>query len=211
MIGAQDITGLILAGGRGTRMGGVDKGLQPFQGRPLALHTLIRLQMGGGVGKIMISANRNLPSYASLGVPVWPDSLDNFAGPLAGFLTGLTHCETPFMLTVPCDTPLLPLDLASRLALALETANADIAMAAAPDAGQDNPLPMRPQPIFCLLRITLLDSLTRFIQSGRRKVDAWTALHQTVLVPFDLPSDSVQAFFNTNTLAELQQLEGSAP
>lgn len=209
MIPAQDITGLILAGGRGSRMGGVDKGLQTFNGMPLALHTLTRLQMGGGVGQIIINANRNLAAYESFGASVWPDGLADYAGPLAGFLTGLEHCETPFLVTVPCDTPLLPLDLVPRLAAALEAENADIAMVAAPEPGKDGQVRLRPQPVFCLLRIELLESLVRFTQAGGRKIDAWTALHKTALVPFDLPSDDPRAFFNANTLADLQQLENS--
>lgn len=211
MIPAQDMTGLILAGGRGSRMGGVDKGLQTFNGMPLALHTLTRLQLGGGVGEIMINANRNLAAYESFGVPVWPDGLADYAGPLAGFLTGLERCETPYLLTVPCDTPLLPMDLASRLAVGLEGDDADIAMAAAPEKDRDGQLQLRAQPVFCLLRIGLLESLVRFTQDGGRKIDAWTALHKTVLVPFNAPGDHPQAFFNANTLAELHQLEGSTP
>ena len=108
-----DVTGLILAGGRGSRMGGVDKGLQNFNGMPLALHTLLRLQPQ--VGEVMINANRNLAAYESFGVPVWPDVLADYAGPLAGFLTGLERCETRWLVTVPCDTPLFPLDLVERL------------------------------------------------------------------------------------------------
>ena len=211
MILAHDITGLILAGGRGSRMGGVDKGLQTFNGMPLALHTLTRLQLSGGVGTVMINANRNLAAYESFGVPVWPDGLADYAGPLAGFLTGLERCETPYLLTVPCDTPLLPFDLANRLAAALEAEDADIAMAAAPEAGRDGQMQLRTQPVFCLLRIELLESLVRFTQDGGRKIDAWTALHKTAVVPFDAPGDNPQAFFNANTLAELHQLEGSAP
>ena len=211
MILAHDITGLILAGGRGSRMGGVDKGLQTFNGMPLALHTLTRLQLSGGVGTVMINANRNLAAYESFGVPVWPDGLADYAGPLAGFLTGLERCETPYLLTVPCDTPLLPFDLANRLAAALEAEDADIAMAAAPEAGRDGQMQLRTQPVFCLLRIELLESLVRFTQDGGRKIDAWTALHTTAVVPFDAPGDNPQAFFNANTLAELHQLEGSAP
>ncbi|MDD3936058.1 molybdenum cofactor guanylyltransferase MobA [Rhodoferax sp.] len=210
MISAQDMTALILAGGRGSRMGGVDKGLQNFMGLPLALHTLTRLQMGGGVGQIMINANRNLAAYESFGVPVWPDVLADYAGPLAGFLTGLERCETPYLLTVPCDTPLLPLDLAQRLAQALEAEDADIAMAAAPEAGKDGQMQVRTQPVFCLLRTGLLESLVRFTQDGGRKIDAWTALHRTAVVAFDAPGDDPQAFFNANTLAELQQLESRA-
>lgn len=99
------MTGLILAGGRGSRMGGVDKGLQTFNGMPLALHTLTRLQLGGGVGEIMINANRNLAAYESFGVPVWPDGLADYAGPLAGFLTGLERCETPTCSLFPATRP----------------------------------------------------------------------------------------------------------
>lgn len=192
-------------------MGGVDKGLQTFNGMPLALHTLTRLQLGGGVGPVMINANRNLAAYESFGVAVWPDGLADYAGPLAGFLTGLERCETPYLLTVPCDTPLLPLDLASRLAHALEAEEAEIAMAAAPEVGRDGLLQLRTQPVFCLLRVELLESLVHFTQNGGRKIDAWTALHKTALVAFDAPDDNPQAFFNANTLAELHQLEGGHP
>ena len=118
MIEASGVTGVVLAGGRGARMGGVDKGLQNFGGMPLALHTLLRLQPQ--VGAAMINANRNLAAYESFGVPVWPDGLADYAGPLAGFLTGMERCETPCLVTVPCDTPLFPLDLVTRLAGALE-------------------------------------------------------------------------------------------
>ena len=128
MIARDEITGLILAGGRGARMGGVDKGLQNHLGTPLALHALLRL--GPQVGEIMINANRNLGAYESMGVPVWPDSLPDYAGPLAGFLTGLERCETPYLVTVPCDSPRFPLDLVERLADGLESQQAEIALAA---------------------------------------------------------------------------------
>ena len=200
-IPASDITGLILAGGRGSRMGGVDKGLQNFNGMPLALHTLLRLQPQ--VGHLMVNANRNLAAYESFGVPVWPDVLSDYAGPLAGFLTGLERCETQWLLTVPCDTPLFPPDLVARLAQAADRDDAEIAMAAARE--EDGQL--RAQPVFCLLRLELLESLVRFTQGGGRKIDAWTAQHKTVLVPFDAPGDDPRAFFNANTLAELHQLE----
>lgn len=198
------ITGLILAGGRGSRMGGTDKGLQNFRGLPLALQTLMRLQLQSlPLQEVLINANRNLSAYESLGVPVWPDSIDGFAGPLAGFLTGLERCETPLLLTVPCDTPLFPLDLAERLHAALIAQNADLAMAAAPEADGT----VRPQPVFCLLKTDLLDSLVQFTHQGGRKIDAWTGQHRCAIVPFDLPGDSAHAFANANTLAELQQLE----
>ena len=201
---APAITGLILAGGRGSRMGGSDKGLQNFHGLPLALQTLMRLQLQSlPLQEVLINANRNLAAYESLGVPVWPDSIDGFAGPLAGFQTGLERCETPLMLTVPCDTPLFPLDLVERLYEAMDTQDADLAMAAAPEADGT----VRPQPVFCLLKTDLLESLVKFTQGGGRKIDAWTAQHRCAIVPFDLPGDSPQAFANANTLAELQQLE----
>lgn len=200
MINPQDITGVVLAGGRGSRMGGADKGLQNFNGMPLALNALMRLQLQ--VGHCMLNANRNLAAYESFGVPVWPDGLSDYAGPLAGFLTALEHAETPWLATVPCDSPLFPLDMVGRLAETLVRENAEIAMVAArEDDGQ-----LRAQPVFCLLRTELLESLTRFTQGGGRKIDAWTAQHTTVLVPFDAAGDDPRAFVNANTLAELQQL-----
>lgn len=204
-IAPGEITALILAGGRGSRMGGVDKGLQYVSGRPLALHTLLRLQaqQGGRIGEVMINANRNLAAYEAFGVPVWPDSLPDFAGPLAGFMTGLERCETPYLLTVPCDTPRFPMDLSVRLADALAREEAEIAMAAARE--EDGQL--RTQPVFCLLRAELLESLMAFTQAGGRKIDRWTAQHKTVIVPFDAPGDDSRAFFNANTLAELHTLE----
>ncbi|MDP1657131.1 MAG: molybdenum cofactor guanylyltransferase MobA [Hylemonella sp.] len=205
MIAPEEITGLILAGGRGSRMGGVDKGLQNLNGMPMALHTLLRLQMQ--TGQVMINANRNLAAYESFGVPVWPDVLADYAGPLAGFLTGLERCETPYLATVPCDTPRFPLDLVPRLAEALEREDADIAMAAAPEQDKDGQTKVRTQPVFCLLRVELLESLVDFTHKGGRKIDAWTALHKTVIVPFDQPGDDPLAFSNANTLAELKQLE----
>ncbi len=201
----EAVTGLILAGGRGTRMGGTDKGLQNFRGLPLALHTLMRLQMQQGqpMAEVMINANRNLSAYEAFGTAVWPDTLDGFAGPLAGFMTGLERCETPLLLTVPCDTPLFPLDLVQRMHQALRHEQADLAMAAAcEEDGQ-----LRAQPVFCLMRVELLDSLVAFTHQGGRKIDAWTALHRTVLVPFNEPHDSAQAFLNANTAAQLQSLE----
>ncbi|MBA2961228.1 MULTISPECIES: molybdenum cofactor guanylyltransferase MobA [Ramlibacter] len=199
---SDDITGLVLAGGRGSRMGGVDKGLQNFNGVPLALHTLLRLQPQ--VGDLLVNANRNLAAYESFGAPVWPDALPDFAGPLAGFLAGLEQCATPWLVTVPCDTPLFPVDLVARLAQAADAHDAEIAMASGPE--QDGQL--RTQPVFCLLRRELLESLVRFTHEGGRKIDAWTAQHHTVTVPFDAPGDDPRAFFNANTLAELRILEG---
>lgn len=208
-IETQNITGLILAGGRGSRMGGVDKGLQNFNGIPLALHTLMRL--GPQVESVMVNANRNLSAYESFGASVWPDASADFAGPLSGFLVGLERAETPYVLTVPCDTPRLPLDLAERLAQALVREDADIAMAAAPETSRDGHTEIRTQPVFCLMKIELSESLVQFMHAGGRKIDTWTAQHNTVLVPFDAPSDDPLAFANVNTLNELQALENAAP
>ncbi len=185
-------------------MGGIDKGMQNFRGLPLAQQTLIRLQgQSHPVQKVLINANRNLAAYASLGVPVWPDSIDGYAGPLAGFLTGLERCETPLLLTVPCDSPLFPLDLVERLYQAIHAQDADMAMAAAPEADGT----VRAQPVFCLLKTGLLESLVKFTHSGGRKIDAWTSQHHCSIVPFDQRGDSANAFANANTLAELQQLQ----
>jgi molybdenum cofactor guanylyltransferase len=197
MIPAQDITGLVLCGGRGTRMGGVDKGLQNHHGMPLALHAMMRLH--GQVGTVMINANRNLAAYESFGVQVWPDPMADYPGPLAGWLAGLEHCETPYMLTVPCDTPNFPHDLVPRLATALTQHGADIAMAATEEGGLE-----QVQPVFCLLKSDLIESLVAYLHAGERKIDRWTAKHACVTVCFE----DAAAFANANTLDELRQLEG---
>ena len=191
-----DITGVILCGGRGSRMGGVDKGLQPYRGLPLAMHALLRLSPQ--VGRVMINANRNLAAYGAMGVPVWPDPLADYPGPLAGWLTGLEHCETRYLLTVPCDTPGFPTDLSARLAEALSHESAEIAMAATMEHGR-----LQVQPVFCLVNALLLESLTAYLKSGERKIDRWTAQHRCATVVFD----GAGAFVNANTLAELQALE----
>jgi molybdopterin-guanine dinucleotide biosynthesis protein A len=202
-------TALVLAGGRGARMGGVDKGLQPYMGQPLVLHALQRLarQQGGPLHSVLVSANRNLAQYAALGITALPDSLPDFAGPLAGFLVGLEHCTTPYLLTVPCDSPLFPLDLAQRLMAALQKADADVAVAAAPDVDAAGVQVLHNQPVFCLLKTHLQPSLLQFLQEGGRKIGAWTAQHHRVLVPFDAPGDAARAFANANTLDDLRALE----
>jgi len=192
----QDITGLVLAGGRGSRMGGVDKGLQAHLGIPLAMHALLRLSPQ--VGEVMINANRNLAAYESMGAPVWPDALPDYPGPLAGFLTGLERCATPYLVTVPCDSPNFPEDLVARLATRLDADGAEIAMAATREDGE-----LRLQPVFCLMSATVMESLARFTASGQRKIDAWTATLRHVAVEFD----DARAFINANTVAELRGLQ----
>ena len=216
----KEITAVILAGGRGTRMGGVDKGLQLWNGTTLAQHALNRLLPQ--VGSVMLNANRNLADYRSFGVPVWADADEicqpaephdltahpallaqpNFNGPLAGMLAALRHCKTPYLLTVPCDAPLFPADLASRLSAALVLAAADISVAASLDADGS----LREQSVFCLMRADLLASLASYTASGGRKVSAWTAQHRRVQVPFDQSADDPRAFLNINTLAALNEL-----
>lgn len=213
----SDITALVLAGGRGLRMGGVDKGLQPFRGQPMAQHALQRLaeQQGGALNSVLINANRNAEDYLALGEAAWgsgrvrvfADRVQDFSGPLAGFQVGLDLCTSPLLLTVPCDSPLFPLDLAQRLLDALNAAQADIAVVQAPEAGRDGLITLRSQPVFCLIKASLLDSLTQFLDGGGRKVDAWTAQHRVVQVPFNLAMDNPHAFANANTLDELRLLE----
>ena len=196
MIDRTHITGLVLAGGRGSRMGGVDKGLQAHLGMPLAMHALLRLSPQ--VGDIMINANRNLAAYESMGAPVWPDALPDYPGPLAGFLAGLEHCATPYLVTVPCDSPQFPEDLVARLAERLDMEGAEIAIAATREDGE-----LRLQPVFCLMNATVVESLIRFTGTGQRKIDAWTATLRHVAVEFD----DARAFINANTVAELRGLQ----
>ena len=187
----DDVTGLVLAGGRASRMGGVDKGLQLLRGVPLVRHALDRL--APQVGPLMINANRHLELYAAFGAPVWPDETGDYAGPLAGVLAGMAHCATPWMVTVPCDTPRFPADLVATLAAAVDAANARIAV----------PVTDQRQPVFCLVDTSLQDDLREFLRGGGRKVEHWLARHACVDVPFD----DADAFFNANTLDELRKLE----
>ena len=188
------ITGLILAGGRGTRMGNLDKGLQSFHGAPMALQVMRRL--APQVDQIMINANRNLTAYQTFCSTVWPDDMQGFAGPLAGLQTGLMHCRTTHLASVPCDSPFLPIDLIDRLHAALTEHDADLAVAV---TGPDHQA--QPQPVFCLMKSLLLPHLTRFLQHGGRKIDAWHASLSVAKVHFE----DETAFCNINTLDELRQ------
>ena len=188
MIERDEITGLILAGGGGPGMGGIDKGLQNHLGMPLALHAMLRLS--SQVGQVMISANRNLAAYESMGVSVWPDISPDYGGPLTGWLTGLEHCETPYMVTVPCDAPNFPIDLVARLADGLAGANAEIAIAATREADAT-----RLRPVFCLMSSALLESLAEFLHSGQNEIARWTSRHRSVEVVFD----DGRAFVDANT------------
>lgn len=196
VIAREHITGIVLAGGQGRRMGGLDKGLQSYRGLPLALHALQRL--APQVGALMVSANRHLDTYAAFGAPVWPDTMADQPGPLAGFLVGLAHCKTPYLLTVPCDAPNFPTDVAERLAAELTAQGAQLAIAATREADG-----VQAQPVFCLMDATLGGSLTELMQSGQRKVERWAASHRCATVVFD----DAAAFANANTVQELQELQ----
>jgi molybdenum cofactor guanylyltransferase len=196
MIKQNEISGLILAGGRGTRMGGIDKGLQLHLGVALAQHALQRLRPQ--VAALLLNANRNLPSYQAMGVAVWPDEKPDFPGPLAGMLAGLDHCSTAYLVTVPCDTPNFPSDLAARLAESLASSGGDMATAYTREGGE-----LRAQPVFCLMKVSLRDRLRAFIESGERKTGLFAAQNHGAKVIFE---DSA-AFANANTLGELAELQ----
>ncbi|MBS1170389.1 MAG: mobA, partial [Burkholderiaceae bacterium] len=164
----QHITGLILAGGRGSRMGNLDKGLQTLAGEPLVAHVIRRLLPQ--VGSLLLNANRNLEKYHQFGLPVVSDKLTGFEGPLAGLHAGLHQCNTPYLVTVPCDGPFLPEDLVAKLADALARENADVAVAVTIEDGQQ-----QPQPVYCLLKTALLPQLESYLQSGQRKIGGWYA------------------------------------
>jgi molybdopterin-guanine dinucleotide biosynthesis protein A len=195
VIARDDITGLVLAGGRGSRMGGVDKGLRLLDGVALAQLALRRL--APQVGPLAINANRNLDRYAAFGVRVWPDEPPEYAGPLAGFLAGLEHCDTAWLATVPCDSPHFPTDLVATLAAAVERAGARVALPVTGGSGST-----RRQPVFCLIAAVLRDDLRAFVRGGGRKIEHWLERHSVVDVPF---ADE-QAFFNANTDDELRSL-----
>ena len=196
MIPRADITGLVLAGGRGQRMGGVDKGLQPLRGTPLAQVALERLRPQ--VAGLLVSANRHLDLYRTFGAPVLTDGAPDHPGPLAGLLAGLRHCPTAWLLAVPCDTPRFPADLARRLAHAVTGEGAGIAMAATREEGR-----LQPQPVFCLVRRSLEADLAAFIADGGASPRAWAARHAPALVAFD----DAAAFANANTLEDLRRLQ----
>ncbi|MCC7080032.1 MAG: molybdenum cofactor guanylyltransferase [Burkholderiales bacterium] len=184
------VTGLILAGGQGRRMGGVDKGLQLLQGRPLIAWVLERL--APQVDEIFLSANQNLERYRSFGHPVLPDDVSGFAGPLAGLERGLALARNPLVATAPCDSPFLPSELVARLHQGLVQGDADLAVARTGE---------QPHPVFCLCKRSLHADLRAFLGNGGRKIDAWYAHLQVVEVAFD---DMPDAFSNINTHAELK-------
>lgn len=198
-ISISDISAVILAGGQGRRMGGVDKGLEPLEGQPMVQHVLRRLQPQ--VASVRINANRNLAQYASLGVPLCSDAIGDYAGPLAGMHAALLQVETPYLLCVPCDAPLLPADLVRRLAAALTEHTAEAALAVTGAGAQ-----RQRHPVFVLLQSALLDSLENFLHKGGRKVEQWLASVHCV----DAQFGDEAAFSNLNTREEMAALAKSA-
>lgn len=184
----ERITGVLLAGGQGRRMGGVDKGLQLLRGKPMAQHVIERF--APQVDELLINANQNIEQYQSLGYRVIPDAIGGFAGPLAGLHRGLSEAAHPLVVTAPCDSPFLPLDLVAQLRAALDAKHAELAVAKTGD---------QPHPVFSLCKTSVLPSLTAFLESGGRKIDWWYSKLKVVEVPF---ADEA-AFRNINTREEL--------
>jgi molybdopterin-guanine dinucleotide biosynthesis protein A len=193
---SSPITGVVLAGGLGRRMGQVDKGLQELRGKPLVQWVIGRF--APQVDELLINANQNMETYAMFGHRVIPDAIDGFAGPLAGLHRGMSEARHDRIATVPCDSPFLPHDLVSRLASALEQHGAELAVAKTGD---------QPHPVFCLCRKQVLPGLTAFLAAGGRKIDAWYATLRAVEVSFD---DAAAAFSNINTREDLRAFETDA-
>jgi molybdenum cofactor guanylyltransferase len=189
----KTISAIILSGGRATRMGGIEKGLALLQKKPLIQHVIEHLSTQ--VDEILINANRELDQYQSFKLPILSDENPEYIGPLAGFSLGLQHCKHDYLLTVPCDSPLIPIDLTKRLLNTLNNHSADIAVASS--AGNTHP-------VFCLCKKSVLPSLTSFISEGGRKVSAWQKSLTYIEVDFN---DCDDAFINLNTLEDLALLE----
>ena len=199
MIPTEQITGLILAGGRAQRMGGMDKGLIPFLQKPLIEASITRLKPQ--VDSLIINANRNITKYAAYGYPVILDETPDFSGPLAGFSVGLKACKTPYLITSPCDSPLLPTDLASRLAREMVQNNLQLVYASSKEADGK----VWAQPVFCLMHTDVLPSLEVFLAKGQLKIDQWFKNLRSGTTVFE----DADAFANVNTPEELKRLESA--
>lgn len=188
----QEVTALVLAGGRGRRMGGVDKGLIELRGTPIIERILDVLEPQ--CDHVIINANRNIDQYSVYGHPVLTDSLADYQGPLAGFAVGMKHAKTPYIVTLPCDAPELPADYVERMVKTLSDKQADIAVA------HDG---KRLQPVYALIKTRLLDNLNQFLERGDRKIDIWYAQNNTTNVDF---SDVHDMFNNINTPEQQAQM-----
>lgn len=191
------ITGVVLAGGRATRMHGQDKGLIPLAGVPLIQYVLAALKPQ--VANIIINANRNREAYTAYGYPVASDKLEGFCGPLAGMASAMGSASTPYIVTVPCDSPFVPRDLVRRLYKGLITDQAEISVVHNGECLQ---------PVFALLNCELLSSLLSYLNAGKRKIDTWYGTHRLTIVDF---SDTPEAFLNINTPEEIQAVESRLP
>lgn len=191
------ISAIILSGGRATRMNGADKGLVPLQQKPLIQHVITRL--APQVDEILINANREFSQYQAFGYPVLKDEVEDFLGPLAGFSLGLQYAKFEYVLTVPCDSPLLPHDLATRLMAALVEHDAEIAVVSCDE---------KTHPVFCLCKKSVLPSLSAYLEQGERRVSAWQKSLKYIEVDF---SDCSDAFTNLNTFEDLAELELNSP
>ncbi len=189
----NDVTGVVLAGGRGRRMGGIDKGLAKLAGKPMMAHVLDGLRRQ--VGSVIINANRSIDEYARFGYPVIPDIIGDYSGPLAGMATALQNAATPYVLTVPCDSPLVAGDLAERLYTTLLNEDAEISVA---HDGE------RLHPVFALMQRELLPSLRAYLAAGERKIDRWFEQHRLAISDF---SDEPDCFLNVNSPGERAALE----
>jgi molybdopterin-guanine dinucleotide biosynthesis protein A len=191
----ERVTGVILAGGRATRMGGVDKGLVPIGGRPMIAWVIdaLRPQVAG----VMINANRNIESYGKFGCPVIDDGDSEFRGPLAGMASAMRIAKTPYIAVVPCDSPLLDGELVERLFAAVTSSGSPVAVA---HDGE------RLQPVFALLARDLLQDLAGYLDDGERKIDRWYARHGYESVDF---SDRAESFANINAPEDRSVLEES--
>jgi molybdenum cofactor guanylyltransferase len=190
------VTGLILAGGAGRRMGSLDKGLQLLNARPLISWVLECI--APQVSEVLISANRNRDAYAKFGQCVIEDRIPGFAGPLAGLHRGLSEANHALMVSVPCDTPFLPADLVARLAAPLNDEHTDLSVA---KTGAQS------HPVVCLVRKRLLPHLGAYLDGGGRKVDAWYSTLRIAEVAFD---DQPQAFKNINTREDLHAAQSGS-
>ena len=193
----DDVTGVILAGGQGKRMGSADKGLQLLDGKPLVAHVIDRLRPQ--VSTLIVNANRNQSAYAAFGYPVCSDEPLDWSGPLAGFLTGLRHCKTLYLVTAPCDAPFLPSRLVEDLHRSLEEKQADLAVAVSKDDEY-----CRVQPAFCLMKASLATDLENFMARGGRKIEQWYATRKVATACFN----ERHCFENVNTPDELARLQG---
>ena len=189
----KEITGVILAGGRAQRMGGIDKGLILLNGNPMVEHVIAALRVE--IDNLLISANRNLEQYAAFGYPVVPDIMDGYLGPLAGMASGMQAAKTRYIVTVPCDSPLIANNLVQRLYETLIRDDADICTA---HDGE------RMHPVFAVIRCELLPSLLENLNAGQRKVDRWYAQHRLAVAYF---RDEPEAFLNVNSLEQRAELE----